>query len=94
MEREERVNVAWPESSTAATPRTEEPSIRVTLPVRVWVEEETPATVAVKVTGAPKTAGLEEELSEVAVSTGRTTGAETVCVSDAEVEVAKLGSPE
>ena len=70
------------------TARTLAPSLKVTVPVGV---PPAPLTVAVKVTAWPPFAGLAEEVTAVFVTV--VPGSLTVCVSAAEVEVAKFESP-
>src|SRR3954447_9444339 len=55
------VNVAEPPAPTATVPRTTLPSLNVTLPVGVPPPGATAATVAVKVTAWPVTAGLTDD---------------------------------
>lgn len=64
-EKEEVVNVAWPLASDSV-PSTVGPSLNVTVPVGVPLPEDG-LTVAVSVTDWPKTDGLAEEATEVAV---------------------------
>src|SRR3954451_10003857 len=55
------VNVALPPVPTATVPRTTLPSLSVTVPVGVPPPGATAATVAVKVTAWPVTAGLTDD---------------------------------
>ncbi len=69
-------------------PRDTAPSMKVTLPAGVPLPE-VGATVAVKATAWPKTAGLAEETTLVVVAAGLTT-----CVkAGLDVLVVKLASP-
>src|SRR3954447_25536507 len=66
------VNVALPPVPTAAVPRTTLPSLNVTVPVGVPPPGATAATVAVKVTAWPVTAGLTDDRRATAVAAGLT----------------------
>jgi len=63
--REAVVSVAMPEESSAPVPRLVAPSRNVTVPVGVPAGE---LTVAVKVTGWPKTLGFAEEIDATVVA--------------------------
>src|SRR5262249_14259719 len=65
-------NVAVPSGPTAKVPRITLPSMKVTVPVGVPAPGATAATVAVKVTPWPVTAGLSDEPSVTAVAAGMT----------------------
>src|SRR5689334_16366082 len=62
------VNVARPPAPTVTIPRTTLPSLNVTVPVGVPDPGATGATVAVKVTAWPVTAGLSDEARAIAVA--------------------------
>src|SRR5258707_4769823 len=62
------VNVAVPPGPTATVPRTTLPSWNVTLPVGVPEPGATAATVAVKVTAWPGTAGLTDDARATVVA--------------------------
>src|SRR5262249_50385543 len=66
------VNVAVPPTPTATVPRTTLPSWNVTVPVGVPAPGATAATVAVKVTAWPVTAGLTDDRRATADSAGLT----------------------
>ena len=61
------VNVAVPPAPTATVPRTTLPSMKVTVPVGVPAPGATAATVAVKVTAWPVTAGLTDDVRATVV---------------------------
>src|SRR3982751_1550695 len=83
------VNVALPPVPTATVPRTTLPSLNVTVPVGVPPPGATAATVAVKVTARPVTAGLTDDRRATVVAAGLTATAVA-----AEVLGAKPGVPE
>src|SRR5439155_1086528 len=66
------VNVALPPVPTATVPRTTLPSLKVTVPVGVPPPGATVATVAVKVTAWPVTAGLTDGFRATVVAAGLT----------------------
>src|SRR5882724_9748699 len=66
------VNVALPPAPTATVPRTVLPSLKVTVPVGVVAPGATAATVAVKVTAWPVTAGLTDDRRATVVAAGLT----------------------
>src|SRR5262245_10501471 len=66
------VNGAGPSALTATVPRTMLPSLNVTVPVGVPAPGATAATVAVKVTAWPGTAGLADEVRATEVAAGLT----------------------
>ena len=78
------VNVAVPPVPTATVPRTTLPSLNVTVPVGVPAPGATAATVAVKVTAWPVTAGLTDDPRATVVAARL-----TVTVAAAEVLSAK-----
>src|SRR5262252_4615288 len=82
------VNVARPPVPTATVPRTTLPSMNVTVPVGVVAPGATAATVAVKVTAWPVTAGLTDDRRATVVAAGL-----TVTVAAAEVLAAKPLTP-
>src|SRR6516165_5877878 len=82
------VNVAVPSRPTAAVPSTTLPSLNVTVPVGVPAPGATAATVAVKVTAWPVTAGLTDDPRVSVVAAGL-----TVTVAAAEVLAAKPLTP-
>src|SRR3954467_15155752 len=83
------VNVAAPPAPTATVPRTVFPSLNVTVPVGVVAPGATAATVAVKVTAWPVTAGLTDDRRATVVVAGL-----TVTVAAAESLAAKPLEPE
>src|SRR5512142_1838291 len=83
------VNVAAPPVPTATVPRTVAPSLNVTVPIGVPAPGATAATVAVKVTAWPVTAGLTDDRRATVVAAGL-----TVTAVAAEVLAAKPGVPE
>src|SRR5258707_6097362 len=82
------VNVAVPPAPTATVPRITLPSLNVTVPVGVVAPGATAATVAVKVTAWPVTAGLTDDRRATVVAAGL-----TVTVTAAEVLPAKPTVP-
>ena len=62
------VNVALPPAPTATVPRITLPSLNVTVPVGVPAPGATAATVAVKVTAWPVTAGLTDDARATVVA--------------------------
>src|SRR5258707_11903038 len=66
------VNVAVPLAPTATVPRITLPSLNVTVPVGVVAPGATAATVAVKVTAWPVTAGLTDDRRATVVAAGLT----------------------
>ena len=54
-------NVAWPEPSTPALPKTVAPSLKVTEPVGTPIAGATAETVAVKVTDCPELDGFGDD---------------------------------
>ena len=78
-------NVALPPAPTATVPRITLPSLNVTVPVGVPRPGATAATVAVKVTAWPVTAGLTDEARATAVVARL-----TVTATAAEALFAKL----
>src|SRR5262245_11079657 len=66
------VNAAVPSALTAKVPRMTLPSRNVTVPVGAPAPGATAATVAVKVTDWPVTAGLTDEVRATAVDAGLT----------------------
>src|SRR5437763_1217285 len=66
------VNVAVPPGPTATVPRITLPSLKVTVPVGVVAPGATAATVAVKVTAWPVTAGLSDDRRATVVAAGLT----------------------
>src|SRR5262245_16259718 len=66
------VNLAVPSAPTGAVPRTTLPSLKVTMPVGAPAPGATAATVAVKVTAWPGTAGLTDEVRATVVDAGLT----------------------
>src|SRR5262245_1878461 len=82
------VNVAAPPVPTATVPRTTLPSLKVTVPVGVPPPGATVATVAVKVTAWPVTAGLTDDFRATVVAAGL-----TVTVAAADVLAAKPLTP-
>src|SRR6516165_9806250 len=83
------VNVAVPPGPTATVPRTTLPSMNVTVPVGVVAPGATAATVAVKVTAWPVTAGLSDDRRATVVAAGL-----TVTATAAEVLSANPVVPE
>ena len=83
------VNVAVPPVPTATVPRTTLPSLNVTVPVGVPAPGATAATVAVKVTAWPVTAGLTDDRRATVVAARL-----TVTAAAAEVLSAKPLVPE
>src|SRR6516165_2706304 len=82
------VSAAVPPGPTATVPRTTVPSLKVTVPVGVPAPGPTAATVAVKVTDWPVTAGLTDDFRATVVAAGL-----TVTVVAAEVLAAKPLTP-
>ena len=85
------MNVAWPDVIATLVASVTLPSSKVTVPVGVPAPGEAAATVAVKVTGCPKTDGLAAEMTVVVLESWLTTCGE---VESVPVEVWKLPSPE
>jgi len=83
--REAVVRVAMPEESTVPVPRLVVPSRNVTVPVGMPAGE---LTVAVKVTGWPKTLGFTEEIDVTVVA-----ALFTVCDNGEELLGSKFVSP-
>src|SRR6516165_10367764 len=82
------VSAAVPPGPTATVARTVLPSLKVTVPVGVPAPGETAATVAVKVTAWPVTAGLTDDFRATVVAAGL-----TVTATAAEVLAAKPLTP-
>jgi len=82
------VLVAIPAANATGVPKFAPSTTNCTVPVGVPLPAGFTVTVAVKVTGWPKTEGLAEELTVVVVAAML-----TVCVTPAEVLVLKLVSP-
>jgi len=83
--REAVVSVAMPEESSVPVPRLAAPSRNVTVPVGMPAGE---LTVAVKVTGWPKTLGFAEEIAVTVVAP-----LFTVCANGDELLGLKFVSP-
>ncbi len=83
--REAVVSVAMPEESSVPVPRLLAPSRNVTVPVGMPAGE---LTVAVKVTGWPKTLGFAEEIAVTVVA-----ALFTVCDNGEELLGSKFVSP-
>jgi hypothetical protein len=84
---DEVLNVAVPPLSVPV-PKVAVPSLNVTVPVGVPAPGDTGATVAVNVTGWPKTEGLAEEVTLVVVAAWL-----IVWLKAPEVLVVKFASP-
>src|SRR5262249_56921785 len=83
------VNVAVPPAPTATVPRITLPSWKVTVPVGVVAPGATAATVAVKVTAWPVTAGLTDDRRATVVAAGLTVTAAAAEVLSAKPVVPK-----
>src|SRR3954452_21336723 len=88
------VNVAVPPVPTATVPRATLPSLKVTVPVGVPPPGATAATVAVKVTAWPVTAGLTDDRRATVVAAGLTvTGAAAEGLSANPMVREAVGNP-
>ena len=88
---EDVVKVAWPLPVNVPVPMEVALSKKVTVPVGTAVFPLGPVTVAVKVTDCPPVVGLADEARAVVVA--GSVAAVTACISDPDVDAAKLESP-